>query len=496
MSVRTLIKPGAYFDSVVLMRVAAKLNSLPGVTMASLNMATPANIDVLAQAGLLTDEARAAGPNDLVIAVDVEDDDAADEAFIAAQEQLAAGIGGDDEGGPEALPARTVSQVEGANLLLVSTPGRYAGAEALKALRRGMNVFMFSDNVDLETEIALKQEAHERGLLVMGPDCGTSIINGVPLGFANVVRQGRIGLIGASGTGLQEIATLIDTWGEGVSHAIGVGGRDLSQDVGAISMHDAIDALAADPATEVIGLISKPPDPEVARSVLEHAASTGKPVVAAFLGASPEGAPEGTVIVPTLEGAAIELVRIATGSAPELEKDDEVPDARRGERALLRGLYAGGTFAYEAKILLEDALGAIIDDAAPAGAGREPELPDQHLILDLGDDKFTVGRAHPMIDPTVRVEMLRAAGKDPRTALILLDVVIGYMADEDPAGSLREAIEEITSQEDGPVVLAYVTGTDSDPQGMAAQKETLRAAGAHVAGSSTAAARIVAEKLK
>lgn len=496
MTVRTLIKPSTYFDSVVLMRVAADLNQLPGVAMASLNMATPANLEVLNDAGLLTDEARSAGPNDLVVSIDAEDD-VLDDTLAAAEDALAQGLdAGDSGGGGEPIAVRTLHQAGDANLALISTPGAYAGAEAMKALRHGMNVFMFSDNVPLDTEIALKNEAHERGLIVMGPDCGTSIVGGVPLGFANVVRAGDIGLIGASGTGLQEVSTLIDNWGSGLSHAIGVGSHDLSKEVEAISMHDAIDALAADPSTRVIGLISKPPDPQIAASVLDHAAQSGKPVVAAFLGASTENAPEGVTIVPTLEGAAARLVETATGTAPTPEPDDEVPAAVHGERRLLRALFAGGTFAFEAALLLEPQIGTIVEDATPRGADHSASLPDEHLVLDLGSERFTVGRAHPMIDPTVRVEMLQAAGRDPRTAIILLDVVLGYMADDDPAGSLAPAIAEITGQQDAPIVLAFVTGTDSDPQARAQQKQKLRDAGAYIAGSSTSAVAIVASSLK
>ncbi len=354
-----------------------------------------------------------------------------------------------------------------------------------------MSAFVFSDNVPLEQEVALKREAHERGLLVMGPDCGTAIIGGVPLGFANEVRRGDIGLIGASGTGLQQVSSLIDGWGAGVSQAIGVGSHDLGATVGAVSMLDALDALADDPATRVLGLVSKPPDPDVAERVLARAATSGKPVVAAFIGADPDGAPDGVTVAPTLEEAARLLVHAATGESPSTEPDGDVPTAApRGERRLLRGLYAGGTFAYEAEVLLAPRLGAISDEARAPAAGRAAELPDAHLILDLGDDRFTVGRPHPMIDPAVRLDMLRAAGEDPRTAVIVLDVVLGHLAAEDPAGDLAPVIADITARDDAPFVVAFVVGTAADPQGLERQERTLREAGARLAGSSSAAARL------
>src|SRR3954449_9031572 len=365
MPVRCLVRPGSYFDSVVLMRVAAELGSRAGVRAASPVMATAANKEVLAAAGLLDDAASAAGPNDLVVAVDA-DEDAAGDAFAAAEEALKAeaGRGGRSPPAGEALTAgaappaagrgeprrpRTLAEVgEGPRLALISTPGRYAAAEAAKALQLGMNAFVFSDNVALADEVALKREAHERGLIVMGPDCGTAIVSGVPLGFANEVRAGDIGLIGASGTGLQQVSCLIDRWGAGVSHVIGVGSHDLSAAVGAVSMLDALDALAAGPGTKVLGLVSKPPDPDVAERVLARAAATGKPVVAAFLGADPDGAPDGITMAATLEEAARALVRASTGSEPAALDGDQParPAAPRDDgRRLLRGLYAGGTFA-------------------------------------------------------------------------------------------------------------------------------------------------------
>jgi len=496
MPVRCLVRSGAYFDSVVLMRIAAEIGGRDGVRTASLVMATASNKDVLATAGLLEGAAADAGPNDLVVAVDGAEE-ALDDALAAAEEALSAkGAPAATGGAGEPRLPRTLAEAAGPDdeerggLAVISTPGRYAAAEARKALRLGLNAFVFSDNVPLEQEIALKREAHERGLIVMGPDCGTGIVGGVPLGFANEVRAGDIGLIGASGTGLQQVSSLIDGWGAGVSQVIGVGSHDLGAAVGAISMLDALDALAADPATKVLGLVSKPPDAEVAERVLGRAAASGKPVVAAFLGADPEGAPDGVRMARTLEEAARLLVAASTGEDPPAAS--ETPDlaASRGPRRLLRGLYAGGTFAYEAGLLLAPRLGEPSDEASPPTGDRDAVLPDAHLVLDLGADRFTVGRPHPMIDPAVRLDMLRAAGADPRTAVIVLDVVLGHLAAEDPAGDLAPVISEITARDDAPHVVCFVVGTDSDPQDRRRQERTLRDAGAVLAGSSSAAAAL------
>jgi FdrA protein len=499
MPVRCVVRPGSYFDSVVFMRVASEVGALPGVRGASLVMATPANKDVLAAAGLLADEAAAAGANDLVVAVDAEDA-RLDDVFAAAEEALSARAApAAPEAGEPRRPRALAEVQQQGGLAVISTPGPYAAAEARKALRLGMSAFVFSDNVPLEQEVALKREAHERGLLVMGPDCGTAIVGGVPLGFANEVRRGDVGLIGASGTGLQQVSSLLDGWGAGVSQVIGVGSHDLSAAVGAVSMLDALDALAADPATRVLGLVSKPPDPDVAERVLARAAATGKPVVAAFLGADPEGAPAGVTMAATLEDAARALVRVSTGAEPPALDADAAargPAAPREGRRLLRGLYAGGTFAYEAGLLLEPRLGAIGDDAQPPAADRPAELPDGHLILDLGDDRFTVGRPHPMIDPAVRLDMLRAAGDDPRTAVILLDVVLGHLAADDPARDLAPVIAEIAARDDAPTVVCFVVGTDADPQGRERQVRALAAAGAEVHLSNAGAARRAVELLQ
>ena len=470
------------------MRVAAEVGARPGVHTASLVMATASNKDVLADAGLLADGAADAGPNDLVVALDA-DEASLDEAFAAAADALdhRADTPAGETDGPRR--PRALAEVD-AGLAIISTPGRYAAAEARKALRLGMSAFVFSDNVPIEQELALKREAHERGLLVMGPDCGTAIVGGVPLGFANEVRRGDIGLIGASGTGLQQVSSLLDTWGAGVSHVIGVGSHDLSAAVGGISMLDALDALDADPATRALGLVSKPPDPEVAARVLARAAASGKPVVVAFLGADPDETYDGVTMASTLEDAARALVVATTGAEPPADNGGPArPTAATAERRLLRGLYAGGTFAYEAELLLAPHLGAITDDARPPAADRPAELPAGHLILDLGDDRFTVGRPHPMIDPAVRLDMLRAAGADPRTAVILLDVVLGHLAAPDPAGDLAPVIADIRGRDDAPEIVAFVVGTAADPQDLDRQERTLREAGARLAGSSSAAAR-------
>ncbi|WP_233415236.1 acyl-CoA synthetase FdrA [Streptomyces sp. N35] len=483
-TVRTVnsLRRDTYADSVALMRAARRLADLPGVTAASLVMATEANLRLLADAHLLTAEAAEARPNDLIVAVRGDD-----EALAHALDAVDGLLEQSDSPVASETPTARVRALTEADpataLALISTPGPYAAAEALKALRRGMHAFVFSDNVPLDQEIRVKQEAHRAGLLAMGPDCGTAVIDGIPLGFANVLRPGRTGLIGASGTGLQQVSCLLDANGEGVRQMIGTGGRDLSADVGGITTLDALELLDADPGCELIVLVSKPPAPEVAERVLARAARAGKPVVACFLDGSGSFAGEGTrssaggrvTVAGTLRDAAYAAVEAFGGKAPRGAERPRLP-VPRGH--LLRALYAGGTFAYEARQLLPDAA----TETGPAGG--EILLPDRDLILDLGDDAYTAGRPHPMIDPTVRARHLRVALDDPRTAVVVLDVVLGHGAGADPAAALAAELERAPSGERPPVV-AFVVGTDADPQDRAAQEARLRAAGALLAPTST-----------
>jgi succinyl-CoA synthetase alpha subunit len=462
------IVSGAYRDSVALMQLSSELAALPGIRRASLVMATPANLELLAEAGLLEQPLQAA-PNDLVIALE----GGAGRALEAALEHATRALA---ERRERTAPADTVllkSLVQAhaaaphSNLALISVPGEYAAAEARKALRLGLNAMLFSDNVLLEDEAALKREAAERGLLLLGPDCGTAIIDGLRLGFANHVRAGRIGCIGASGTGLQEVTSLIDRLGEGVSQAIGVGGRDLNESVGGLATLAALERLAADRDTRVIVLVSKPPAPAVAKKVLAEAAKARKPVVTCFLGF------EGK----TLEDAAHEAVALARKRKPAARafRPGKLPRIA-GSRRYVRGLFSGGTFAYEAALLLEAVLG-------PLKSGG-------HSVVDLGDDVFTRGRPHPMIDPRLRIERIAAEAADREVAVLLLDVVLGDGAHPDPAGALAPALKAAAKRGVAPV--ASVCGTEADPQVRSRQLKRLKEAGVLVAESNAQAARLAA----
>jgi FdrA protein len=494
-TIRGSVYRNSYRDSVELMGIAAELEKLPRIVRAGLVMATPANLAVLAGAGMAEAAADGAGPNDLVVAVAAADDNAASAALERAGALLSAGAGGDEGPSTEKPAAQTIgegiAELPDANLALVSTPGTYASAEAMKALKRGLNVFLFSDNVSVEDEIELKTLAGRKGLLVMGPDCGTAIVGGVPLGFANAVRRGPIGLVAASGTGLQQVSSLIDRFGSGVSHALGTGGRDLDERVGGRTMLAAIQLLLADPGTKVLVLVSKPPSDTVARAILDAVRGAPKPVVVNFLGGDPDAVrAAGAHPAATFEDAARIATALATGGNPRAVAAPLGPeliaaaDGAAGRLApgqsAVRGLFSGGSLAGEAKLILKGLRGAAAHD----------------LVLDLGDDEYTVGRPHPMIDPRLRNEHIVSAAGDPEVAVILLDVVLGYGSNPDPAGALvpaiREAREIAARAGRQLAVVASVCGTTSDPQDLGRQEATLAEAGVLLASSNARAAMVAA----
>jgi succinyl-CoA synthetase alpha subunit len=488
-----------YRDSVSLMQLSAALAKMPGVEQASAVMATPANLDLLRDAGLMQ-AGVSASPNDLLIAVSGKTTaplEAAIAAAVAALDKAPAAAAG---GGPAAQPLRSLqmalAHAPQSNLALISVPGEYAAAEAMKALRLGVNVMLFSDNVAPADEISLKKFARQKSLLVMGPDCGTAIIDGVPLGFANAVRRGSIGVVGASGTGTQQVTSLVHRQGAGISHAIGTGGHDLSREVGGITMLEGLKRLAADRATKVIVLISKPPAPNVAAEVLAAARKAGKPVVVNFVGARENLSGGNLHSVSTLEEAALVAVALSKGKRPpSLSFKAKAPAVKfKKSQRFIRGLYSGGTFCYEASALIRDAW-----SNAPVDAARripDPWKSREHTLIDLGDDVFTRGRPHPMIDHRLRNERLLAEAADPQVAVILFDVVLGYGSHADPAAEMVPALARARKKNKTVVFVASVCGTDQDPQGFARQEAALRKVGVLLASSNARAVMLSLSLIK
>ena len=499
---RVEVRRGTYHDSVTLMQVSRQAEDLPGVEAAAAVAATPVNLELLARQGFAVDPA-GLGPSDLVLCVRAADDVAADQAMEQVDTLLAGagrvGAGGGSGAGPDGGPAAPPSSLRAAtrrdpdlNLAVLSVPGRHLHYEIAEALQAGLHVFCFSDGLDPATEAACKKVAAERGLLLMGPDCGTAILDGVGLGFANAVRRGPVGVVGASGTGIQEVTCLLDAAGIGISHAIGVGGRDLSPEVGGIMTLRGLDLLAADDATERLVVISKPPDPQVARRVADAAATTGKPVILAFPGLTdPPPLPPGVGFASSLEAAAAWATGIpGVGSTTKPDLPADPPAVTSGA---IRGLFSGGTLCYEAMAVVAGVVGRVASNIPllPEWRLADPNRSEGHTFVDFGDDAMTEGRAHPMIDPGLRNERFRREAADPETGVVLLDVVLGYGAHPDPAGELAPLVERALADRPGGLsVVVSLCGAAGDPQGLDGQAATLREAGALVTRSSAQAARL------
>lgn len=490
----TIIEKNSYQDSIVLMLLTNHLEEMPGVNSISVMMGTPANKDIFKTGGLYTDELEKATPNDMVIVADLDNADLIDEIMAASKAYLEE-QGKKNKGGASEERVKTWDKAlelgEDASVAIFSIPGTHAALEIEKALDNDKHVFCFSDNVSLEDEVRLKQMAHEKGLLLMGPDCGTGIINGVPIAFTNAIRKGKIGVIGASGTGIQEVTTIIHKLGGGVTHAIGTGGRDLKEEVDGITFKDSIALLEQDPDVEVIVALSKPPAQRVREDILSLLRASKKPVVTIFLGEKPANHEKGLYHAHTLE----ETAQIAVGLLQGQEPTDKVEEIEVPKLTLkpgqenIKGFYSGGTLAYEAGMLIQEALGTDSLD------GKDGYILHEggHEVMDLGDDMYTQGKPHPMIDPSKRKEMLEKAGQDPETAVVLLDIVLGYGSHEDMSSALAPTIKKVKADAlaDGRelAVIATIVGTDEDPQDIHAQRQILEDAGVIVRQSNAQAVK-------
>lgn len=478
------IRRGLYLDSVALMRLSRTIAAMPDVEEAGLMMGTPANKEIMRDARVLDAEGEKAAAGDLILAVRAKNAAVAHEALAEARALLdKPKITGDGASAwrPRSIRAAVAAHPD-ANIALISVPGDFAAAEARKALQRGLNVMMFSDNVALEDEVSLKQDARARGLLVMGPDCGTAIIGGVPLAFANKVPRGNIGIVGASGTGIQEVSCLIAQMGGGISHAIGTGGRDLKADVGGITALQALDLLDADKGTDHIVIISKPPAQAVAEKIMSRVAQSRKLFTICFIGAKNIQLPPNARVAATLKQAA----EFAIGRGLPQERA-QLPQPANGGR-YVRGLFSGGTLCAEAQLVFRDAGIAVTSNVPVPGAGQMQGVHGAHVMIDLGDDEYTRGRPHPMIEPSVRDDVLREALADRRVGIVLVDIVLGYGGHMDPAGHLASLLANRASG--GPHIVASVTGVEDDPQVLSVQVAKLRAAGVHVAPSNADAAQL------
>lgn len=510
---KTIVYKNSYYDSVTLMSLGSKVKKLPGVDQAVVVMATDMNREILENVGLATDETRAAEQNDLVIAVRADGEDIYQQAFDMIQEKLTAGSGESAE--QVKVEYKTIRQAKkafaDANVAVISVPGRYAAREARIALNSGMHVMMFSDNVTVEDEKELKELAVSKGLLMMGPDCGTAIINHVGLCFANEIRKGNIGIIGASGTGLQEVLVQIDRLGGGITQALGTGGRDLSREIGGLMMLQAMDALEEDQDTQVVVLVSKPPEKSVEDKIFQKISEMKKPVVVCLLeGDMSRSCREGVYLCDNLLSAAERAVELAGASAKAEDTvtgctAEQIRKAKaqlKPEQTKVCGLFCGGTLCAEALFILRRRLGKIRSNISHHAEEKidGKQVCTENLLLDLGDDEFTNGRPHPMIEPSLRDEWVVKAAQRPEVGVILLDFEIGYGSHQDPAGvavdSIRAARAAAAEQGRELVFVGYICGSKGDKQDLAAQAAVLEAEGVLLARSNKEAANIVADILE
>jgi FdrA protein len=500
---RVDVRRDTYVDSVGLLNVSRDMRQVADVVWANAVMGTTSNLDLLRETGFDARELEGLRANDLVLAVAAESHKAADQALQTAAEAFRGGEPAPEDRDTGAASPRSlddaVAALSDANLALVSVPGAYAALETHKALTAGLHVLLFSDNVPLADEVELKRRAAQQGLLVMGPGAGTAMLGSTGLGFANAVRRGPVRVVAAAGTGAQEVMTLLHRWGSGVSDVIGVGGRDLSRAVRATMTRLAITAQrggSADRSDEALLLVSKPPDPDVAEAVLS--ALGGRRAVCAFIGLDrPLHPPRGVRVTSTLEGAVCETLALLGGEAPDpgagLRRRAAAGAQTLAEkRRVVRGVFSGGTLCYEAMVVLSRRLGAVHSNTPLHSDWGLPAPGGAHVCLDLGEEEYTRHRPHPMIDPLARADELERAGADPTTAVVLLDVVLGYGAHPDPAGQLTKVLDPISRRDEGPVVVAYVLGTDEDPQSAPEQRARLEEAGCVIAPTGARAALLAA----
>ncbi|KQL41929.1 FdrA family protein [Bacillus sp. FJAT-25509] len=508
MTVQVVVKPNTFFDSVSLMSLSTKANQIEGIDQAIIAMGTEMNKGVIKNVGLNTPEVEEAKNSDLIIVVKAETDELCENAFVEIEELLTKK--NTSKSKSEIIYSTITSaatSIPEANLAVISVNGAFAAREARKALENDLHVMLFSDNVSVEEEIELKKLAHEKGLLMMGPDCGTAIISNVGLAFSNAVRKGNIGIVGASGTGSQEVSVRIHDFGGGITQLIGTGGRDLSEEVGGIMMLDAIKALDEDESTKVIVLVSKPPAPSVEEKVLAQIKQCKKPVVVWFIGGDEEKVVQaGGHFAKMSKEAALKAVLLAGADESSLNKRalnipliEEVRAKLTPEQKYIRGLFCGGTLCDEAMYAAIDKFDNVYSNIQknPDYLLKDINVSQEHTFIDLGDDDFTQGKPHPMIDPSTRIARFLQEAKDPSVGVIVMDFVLGYGSHEDPVGVMLPAIIEAKdlAEKEGRhlEIIGYVLGTDLDPQNFDEQVNKLLAAGVTHASSSTNAGLLARE---
>lgn len=504
------VYPNRYYDSVQLMYITSAIKKKPDVDTAFVAMGTPANKGIFSDLGMSSGEIMNAGPNDMILGVRAADVKSCEQAIHEIQDFL--------EGNGSAVEEQAVSfstleaavkENSKANLCIISVPGEYAKAEAVKALNAGLHALIFSDNVPLEDEREIKLLAAEKGLFCMGPDCGVANINGVSFLVGSIVRKGPIGICAASGVGLQEVAVLIHEAGSGISQGIGTGGKDLKDKVGGLTMLSGIDALERDEETRIIVLISRKPESNTLETVLNRVSQCVKPVIVCFMGCGQEEiVKSGAVYAHNLEAAAREALGLAGIDLKQADMKqikvlaDRHAAAMSKEQKYIRGLFCGGTFVEEAMVAMQGDVGDIYSNAPLREDLRlaRSTVSYQHSVVDYGEEEFTKNRPHPVIDMEPRASGIMREAKDPETAVMLLDFVLGPAVNQDPAGSviddIKAAMKMVSDRGGTLAVVASVCGTEADPQKRSVQEQVLRDAGVIVCPDNYQAALLAGKIIK
>ncbi|MEW6718461.1 MAG: acyl-CoA synthetase FdrA [Chloroflexota bacterium] len=506
-----VVRKQQYYDSIFLMGVNKRLSENRGVLQTAVLMGSEKNKQLLADIGIHGPQIDSAGPNDLIVAI-IADTPQIVEAVLGKLDEALDRIQAGSIPSVLHTLEEGLAQKPNANLAVISIPGEYAAHEARKALEAGLNVFLFSSNVSIEDELDLKQCALQNNLLVMGPDCGTSLLGGIGIGFANIVRRGPIGVIGAAGTGLQEFTSQIHNAGLGISHAIGTGSHDVSDEIEGITTFTALERLEADSQTKVIVFISKPLGAKTFTKLVERLQGCRKPAIGCFLGQPVEPLDRNTNLqcARTIDEAVQLAAKHVTGSPlPPIQLTSEELEWAAREKAgwspeqkYLRGVFAGGTFCYQSQQILRDAGFAVHSNApfAPQNRLSHPDQSLEHTLLDMGDDYYTLGKPHPMINGTLRVQRILTESLDHQVAILLLDFILGYNASTDPVGELLDAILEarqrVRKRGGSLTVVASICGTEDDPQDLNLQTQLLKEAGAIVFRSNARATLFCCELLK
>lgn len=490
-----------YVDSVTLMSIGDKVMSLSGISNAEVQMGTPANTEVLEELGyVLSSDIK---PDDLVFAVTGQTQEKIEEAFKFAESLLSGG--GTMAGQRKYHDIGDIDlSADPYDIAQISLPGEYVLHEAKKALLIGMDLFIFSDNVPLEQELELKELGREMGRLVMGPDCGVGFINGVCLGAGSIMREGSIGIIAASGSGAQEVGSIIEKYGHGISNIIGTGGRDLYPEINGIEMLQAMKLMAEDNNTKVIVLVSKLAGLGVMNKILTEADKIQKAVVAIFLG-SEKSLFEGHNVIPafSLHEAAEKACKLISEDVVDLHlSKKDLQETAQSEysrydsnQKYFRGLFCGGTFTEEALIYLNENLSGVNLNSNLktrfADKLRDRHISLGHTILDLGAEDFTSEAPHPVFDPKLRAKRLEKEIGDPETAAILLDFITGPGVAQDPFSLVIETIKKDMSNTGKHITyIANICGTEQDPQNIRENIRKLKECGVIVTQSNYESIRL------